>query len=233
MSGLFDVYQTNVKMLFQKISNNLDTISSETENKLNQIEKDLSETQKLLKNLEIEVAGESPVSDIYLIMKNYKNGYSQYLKRYKKEKEKYENNNKLVSLGINSNSSSMNKNFKNEEIAYISFNKLQTARRVTIEMEGIGEDVMRDMNGQTDIMKGINSKIGDISNDLNSSTTLISEMQKIQRRNKAIIYLYGAFLFLLFLIIAFFRIYPKFKNNSSNNYIEPIKTNNTNVSRFS
>ena len=233
MSGLFDVYQTNVKMLFQKISNNLDTISSETENKLNQIEKDLSETQKLLKNLEIEVAGESPVSDIYLIMKNYKNGYSQYLKRYKKEKEKYENNNKLVSLGINSNSSSMNKNFKNEEIAYNSFNKLQTARRVTIEMEGIGEDVMRDMNGQTDIMKGINSKIGDISNDLNSSTTLISEMQKIQRRNKAIIYLYGAFLFLLFLIIAFFRIYPKFKNNSSNNYIEPIKTNNTNVSRFS
>ena len=233
MSGLFDVYQTNVKMLFQKISNNLDTISSETENKLNQIEKDLSETQKLLKNLEIEVAGESPVSDIYLIMKNYKNGYSQYLKRYKKEKEKYENNNKLVSLGINSNSSSMNKNFKNEEIAYNSFNKLQTARRVTIEMEGLGEDVMRDMHGQSDTMKGINSKIGNISDDLNSSTTLISEMQKIQRRNKAIIYLYGAFLFLLFLIIAFFRIYPKFKNNSSNNYIEPIKANNTNVSRFS
>ena len=233
MSGLFDVYQTNVKMLFQKISNNLDTISSETENKLNQIEKDLSETQKLLKNLEIEVAGESPVSDIYLIMKNYKNGYSQYLKRYKKEKEKYENNNKLVSLGINSNSSSMNKNFKNEEIAYNSFNKLQNARRVTIEMEGIGEDVMRDMNGQTDIMKGINSKIGDISNDLNSSTTLISEMQKIQRRNKAIIYLYGAFLIFLFLIIAFFRIYPKFKSNSPNPNSETIKTNNTNISIFS
>ena len=32
MSGLFDVYQTNVKMLFQKISNNLDSISTETEN---------------------------------------------------------------------------------------------------------------------------------------------------------------------------------------------------------
>ena len=69
MSGLFDVYQTNVKMLFQKISNNLDSISTETENKLTEIEKDLLETQKLLKNLEIEVAGESPVSDIYLIVK--------------------------------------------------------------------------------------------------------------------------------------------------------------------
>ncbi len=226
MSGLFDVYQTNVKMLFQKISNNLETISSETENKLNQIEKDLSETQKLLKNLEIEVAGESPVSDIYLIVKNYKNGYAQYNKRYKKEKEKFENNIKSVSLGIN-----INKNFQNEEIAYNSFNKLQNARRVTIEMEGIGEDVMRDMNGQSDIMKGINSKIGDISNDLNSSTTLISEMQKIQRRNKAIIYLYGAFLIFLFLIIAFFRIYPKFKSNSPNPNSQIIKTNNTNISK--
>ena len=228
MSGLFDVYQTNVKMLFQKISNNLDSISTETENKLTEIEKDLLETQKLLKNLEIEVAGESPVSDIYLIVKNYKNGYAQYNKRYKKEKEKFENNIKSVSLGIN-----INKNFKNEEIAYNSFNKLQNARRVTIEMEGMGEDVMRDMNGQTDIMKGINSKIGDISNDLNSSTTLISEMQKIQRRNKAIIYLYGAFLIFLFLIIAFFRIYPKFKSNSPNPNSETIKTNNTNISIFS
>ncbi len=226
MSGLFDVYQTNVKMLFQKIANNLDSISTETENKLTEIEKDLLETQKLLKNLEIEVAGESPVSDIYLIVKNYKNGYAQYNKRYKKEKEKFENNIKSVSLGIN-----INKNFKNEEIAYNSFNKLQNARRVTIEMEGIGEDVMRDMNGQTDIMKGINSKIGDISNDLNSSTTLISEMQKIQRRNKAIIYLYGAFLIFLFLIIAFFRIYPKFKSNSPNPNSEIIKTNNTNISK--
>ncbi len=226
MSGLFDVYQTNVKMLFQKIANNLDSISTETENKLTEIEKDLLETQKLLKNLEIEVAGESPVSDIYLIVKNYKNGYAQYNKRYKKEKEKFENNIKSVSLGIN-----INKNFQNEEIAYNSFNKLQNARRVTIEMEGIGEDVMRDMNGQSDIMKGINSKIGDISNDLNSSTTLISEMQKIQRRNKAIIYLYGAFLIFLFLIIAFFRIYPKFKSNSPNPNSQIIKTNNTNISK--
>ncbi len=229
MSGLFDIYQSNVKMLFQKISNNLDTISSETGEKIDLIESDLKEVQKLLKNLEIEVAAESPVSDTYLIVKNYKNGYNQYSKRFRKEKEKYQNSIKSVSLGINSDNT-MNNNIKNDEIAYNSFDKLQNARRVTIEMQGIGQDVMRDMNGQTETMKNINSKIGNVSDDLSSSTSLISEMQKIQRRNKIIIYLYGGFLIILFLIIAFFRIYPKFKSDNPNQNPEPINTNNTNIS---
>jgi len=229
MSGLFDIYQSNVKMLFQKISNNLDTISSETGEKIDLIESDLKEVQKLLKNLEIEVAAESPVSDTYLIVKNYKNGYNQYTKRFRKEKEKYQNSIKSVSLDINSKDSIKN-NIKNDEIAYNSFDKLQNARRATIEMQGIGQDVMRDMNGQSETMKSINSKIGNVSDDLSSSSSLISEMQKIRRRNKMIIYLYGGFLIILFLIIAFFRIYPKFKTNNPNKNNDPIKTNNTNIS---
>ena len=229
MSELFDIYQSNVKILFQKISNNLDTISNETGEKIDLIENDLKEVQKLLKNLEIEVAGESPVSDIYLIVKNYKNGYNQYIKRFRKEKEKYENSIKTVSLDINSDNN-IKKNIKDDEIAYNSFNKLQNARRVTIEMQGIGQDVMRDMNGQSETMKSINSKIGNVSDDLSSSSYLISEMQKIRRRNKMIIYLYGGFLIILFLIIAFFRIYPKFKTNNRNKNNDQIKANNTNIS---
>ena len=104
-------------------------------------------------------------------------------KRFRKEKEKYENSIKTVSLDINSDNN-IKKNIKDDEIAYNSFNKLQNARRVTIEMQGIGQDVMRDMNGQSETMKSINSKIGNVSDDLSSSSSLISEMQKIRRRNK-------------------------------------------------
>ena len=232
MSSLFEIYQTNLKMLYRKISNNLDTIQKDTGEKLSEIEEDLNEVEKIIKNLEIELTGESPISESYLILKNQKSTYENYKKKFRKEKEKYNSSIKKVELELNS-SSLLNKNLKNEEIAYKSFNKLESVRRISIEMDSLGHDVMRDMFDQSETMKGINSKIGNVSNDLSSSTSLILEMQKIQRRNKAIIYLYGAFLFLLFLIIAFFRIYPKFKNNSSNNYIEPIKTNNTNVSRFS
>ena len=45
MSGLFDIYQSNVKILFQKISNNLDTISSETGEKIDLIDNYLKEVQ--------------------------------------------------------------------------------------------------------------------------------------------------------------------------------------------
>ena len=236
MSELFEIYNSNIKKVYNKLEDNFNSLKfssndNDSTNKIfSQISLSLNEAQKLLRNLDIEISSESHSSEYYLIVKKHRSTYNNYLKNLRKLKEKYENENKEILL------SDLNKNKlggSNEEIAYNSFNKLQNARRVTIEMEGIGEDVMRDMNGQTDIMKGINSKIGDISNDLNSSTTLISEMQKIQRRNKAIIYLYGAFLIFLFLIIAFFRIYPKFKSNSPNPNSETIKTNNTNISIFS
>ena len=232
MSNLFEIYQTNLKMLYRKITNNLDTIKKDTGEKLSELEEDLNEVEKILKNLEIELTGESPISDSYLILKNQKSQYETYKKKYRKEKEKYDSNIKQVQLELNSNSL-LNQNLKNDEIAYKSFNKLESARRISIEMDSLGHDVMRDMYDQSEIMKGINSKIGNVSDDLSSSTTLISEMQKIKRRNKMIIYLYGGFLILLFLIIAFFRIYPKFKkNNSFEKDNNVTKVNKTNITGF-
>ena len=231
MSHLFEIYQTNLKMLFRKISNNLDTIQKDTEDKLSELEEDLNEVEKIIKNLEIELTGESPISDSYLIFQNQKSQFVNYKKKYRKEKEKYDSNIKKVELELNS-SSLLNKNLKNEEIAYKSFNKLESVRRISIEMDSLGHDVMRDMFDQSETMKGINSKIGNVSNDLSSSTSLILEMQKIQRRNKMIIYLYAGFLIILFLIIAFFRIYPKFRKNDNsnekdNNFTQVNKTNIT------
>ena len=232
MSSLFEIYQTNLKMLYRKISNNLDTIQKDTGEKLSEIEEDLNEVEKIIKNLEIELTGESPISESYLILKNQKSTYENYKKKFRKEKEKYNSSIKKVELELNSNSL-LNKNLKNDEIAYNSFNKLENARRISIEMDSLGHDVMRDMYDQSEIMKGINSKIGNVSDDLSSSTTLISEMQKIKRRNKMIIYLYGGFLILLFLIIAFFRIYPKFKkNNSFEKDNNVTKVNKTNITGF-
>ena len=164
MSNLFEIYQTNLKMLYRKITNNLDTIKKDTGEKLSELEEDLNEVEKILKNLEIELTGESPISDSYLILKNQKSQYETYKKKYRKEKEKYDSNIKQVQLELNSNSL-LNQNLKNDEIAYKSFNKLESARRISIEMDSLGHDVMRDMFDQSETMKGINSKIGNVSND--------------------------------------------------------------------
>ena len=232
MSSLIDIYQSKLKKLNQKIEYNFGTLSKKTEEKLSEINNNLKESQKLLKNLELEVSGESQQSNSYLILKIYKNSYNEYSKKYKVEKEKFENSLKEVSLGINSDIN-LKQNLKNDEIAYNSFNKLENVRRISIEMEGLGQDVMRDMNSQSETMKGINSKIGDVSNDLNTSNALLTEMNKIQRRNKTIVYLYGAFLFFVFLVIAFFRIYPKFKSGNNNNNAEPLNIQNkSNITSF-
>jgi hypothetical protein len=232
MSSLIDIYQSKLKKLNQKIEYNFGTLSKKTEEKLSEINDNLKESQKLLKNLELEVSGESQQSNSYLILKIYKNSYNEYSKKYKVEKEKFENSLKEVSLGINSDIN-LKQNLKNDEIAYNSFNKLENVRRISIEMEGLGQDVMRDMNSQSETMKGINSKIGDVSNDLNTSNALLTEMNKIQRRNKTIVYLYGAFLFFVFLVIAFFRIYPKFKSGNNNNNAEPLNIQNkSNITSF-
>ena len=226
MSSLIDIYQSKLKKLNQKIEYNFGTLSKKTEEKLSEINDNLKESQKLLKNLELEVSGESQQSNSYLILKIYKNSYNEYSKKYKVEKEKYENSLKEVSLGINSDIN-LKQNLKNDEIAYNSFNKLENVRRISIEMEGLGQDVMRDMNSQSETMKGINSKIGDVSNDLNTSNALLTEMNKIQRRNKTIVYLYGAFLFFVFLV-------PKFKSGNNNiNNVEPLNIQNkSNITSF-
>ena len=232
MSSLIDIYQSKLKKLNQKIEYNFGKLSKKTKEKLSEINDNLKESQKLLKNLELEVSGESQQSNSYLILKIYKNSYNEYSKKYKVEKEKFENSLKEVSLGINSDIN-LKQNLKNDEIAYNSFNKLENVRRISIEMEGLGQDVMRDMNSQSETMKGINSKIGDVSNDLNTSNALLTEMNKIQRRNKTIVYLYGAFLFFVFLVIAFFRIYPKFKSGNNNNNAEPLNIQNkSNITSF-
>ena len=223
MSSLIDIYQSKLKKLNQKIEYNFGTLSKKTEEKLSEINDNLKENKK---------SGESQQSNSYLILKIYKNSYNEYSKKYKVEKEKFENSLKEVSLGINSDIN-LKQNLKNDEIAYNSFNKLENVRRISIEMEGLGQDVMRDMNSQSETMKGINSKIGDVSNDLNTSNALLTEMNKIQRRNKTIVYLYGAFLFFVFLVIAFFRIYPKFKSGNNNNNAEPLNIQNkSNITSF-
>ena len=131
MSSLIDIYQSKLKKLNQKIEYNFGTLSKKTEEKLSEINDNLKESQKLLKNLELEVSGESQQSNSYLILKIYKNSYNEYSKKYKVEKEKFENSLKEVSLGINSDIN-LKQNLKNDEIAYNSFNKLENVRRISI-----------------------------------------------------------------------------------------------------
>jgi hypothetical protein len=228
MSSLIDIYQSKLKKLNQKIEYNFGTLSKKTEEKLSEINDNLKESQKLLKNLELEVSGESQQSNSYLILKIYKNSYNEYSKKYKVEKEKFENSLKEVSLGINSDIN-LKQNLKNDEIAYNSFNKLQKATRTSLEMENMTGNILGDLNIQSDKMKNVTVKLGDMNEDLNKSSSLLNGMLKRTKKNKMKILFFAIFLFILFLLILIWKLFIKgnFNNKTPNN-----NTNNNNNNKI-
>ena len=204
MSDLFDIYQENLKQIFLRIDKTFSEvdIGIDVGKKLKEIEYDLAESEKLIKNLEIQLAtgGCGPNHSSY--MRSYKSGYDTYRKRFLKAKDKHrtESNGKaidLVSAG------------KHEEVAYNSFEKLERAKRATIEMENIGSDVMIELDGQGEQMKGITSKVNDMGDELTTSTGLISEMQARELKNRNILIWFSVFLAVMFIIICIIRLWPK------------------------
>ena len=104
----------------------------------------------------------------------------------------------------------------NENIAYNSFDKLEKAKRATIEMENIGNDVMREFDTQKDQIKTITHKVGDMGDQLTTSTGLISEMERREKRNKNILIIFGIALFVIFLGIVIVRLFPKIWTSTPN-----------------
>ena len=62
MSEVFEIYQDNLKALFSKVSASFESLSdaSKREKVLEEIEHNLNEIQKLIKDLEIQITIEHP-----------------------------------------------------------------------------------------------------------------------------------------------------------------------------
>ena len=213
MSEVFEIYQDNLKALFSKVSASFESLSdaSKREKVLEEIEHNLNEIQNLIKDLEIQITIELPDPNYTLYVKNYKSGYDSYRKRYLKEKERISLEVKMNKIKLTTSSSTVNEN-----IAYNSFDKLEKAKRATIEMENIGNDVMREFDTQKDQIKTITHKVGDMGDQLTTSTGLISEMERREKRNKNILIIFGIALFVIFLGIVIVRLFPKIWTSTPN-----------------
>lgn len=226
MTDLFMIYQDNLKNKLHKIDSNLSRLEApliipSSQNQLfSDIEVDLTESEKLIKNLEIQINTSINIKDpnFILYLKNYKTRYESYKKKYMKLKNKYETENKMKHISPSGKDDNINNNLI-DSCAYDSFQKLEQAKRTTIEIEGIGKDVMYDLNNQTHQMKNVNNKINNINDTMSSSATLLNEMELRNKKNKNIIIIVSIFLIILFFTIAIGRISSKFfhYNSSDNN----------------
>ena len=226
MSELFDIYQENIKILFKKVSSSFDSLkqSKNRQGELDSIDKSLHEIEKLIKDLDIHITTGLSDQNFSIYVKNFKTGYEMYRKRYLKEKDKIVIDVYMKKIELKTMSSTVNDN-----IAYKSFEKLQNAKRATIEMESMGNDTLKEFDSQKDQIKKITNKVSDMDDQLSSSTGLITEMDRHEKRNNILV-IFAITLLVIFFGILIIRILPKV---SSANTISVDLTKDENVTSLS
>ena len=226
MSELFDIYQENIKILFKKVSSSFDSLkqSKNRQGELDSIDKSLHEIEKLIKDLDIHITTGLSDQIFSIYVKNFKTGYEMYRKRYLKEKDKIVIDVYMKKIELKTMSSTVNDN-----IAYKSFEKLQNAKRATIEMESVGNDTLKEFDSQKDQIKKITNKVSDMDDQLSSSTGLITEMDRREKRNNILV-IFAITLLVIFFGILIIRILPKV---SSANTISVDLTKDENVTSLS
>ena len=226
MSELFDIYQENIKILFKKVSSSFDSLkqSKNRQGELDSIDKSLHEIEKLIKDLDIHITTGLSDQNFSIYVKNFKTGYEMYRKRYLKEKDKIVIDVYMKKIELKTMTSTVNDN-----IAYKSFEKLQNAKRATIEMESVGNDTLKEFDSQKDQIKKITNKVSDMNDQLSSSTGLITEMDRREKRNNILV-IFAITLLVIFFGILIIRILPKV---SSANTISVDLTKDENVTSLS
>jgi predicted RND superfamily exporter protein len=159
----------------------------------------------------MEIQSITSRDDTSLIVRNYKNGLDQYKKRILKSKEAIASNRNLDSLLITTTSESQREKLINEEVAMEQMNKIDCVKRTTIEMEHISLEICKDLNRQTETMKGVQTKLTDVNKELQGSNSLISRMMRREHRNRAIITIFSVGFVMTFLVILYFKLFPSAK----------------------
>lgn len=204
MSELIEIYSTNIEnnitMINSKIAECDLCSSSQYEAALKEIDALIKETDKIVKNYEIEITMNSiannKLSEYRSVLSINKTKLNKLKLDLKKDTEEEESSKEKL---IN----------PNEELAYNSFNKLQRATRATIEMENMSNGILVDLDNQSGQMKNVNVKLGDMTDQLSSSSNLLGEMLKNTNRNQLYIIAMGITLFVIFIVVLTVKIAMK------------------------
>ena len=206
-----DDYQISLENKINKSMFNIETFISKSEicedkelkSILESLEKLIEETEKTIKDYNIHLTISENNNSKFNI-KEIQNKIHSHKKKYKKLKEKLNN------LKINENNK-INDDETSESLSFNSFNKLQFASRSTIEMENMSGNILGNLNNQTTKMKGVNSKIGNMNVDIDSSNNILNKMFNRQNKDKKMIVIFSIFLVLILASILTYRIVMKYK----------------------
>jgi hypothetical protein len=195
MSDLFNIYEDTFNIVINRVNKIIDSMSNlskeKSEQALAEANDNLSEAQRYLKQMELESdANFGKNSDrLKLKIRNYKNEFEMVNRRFLKQQETYVNNKSADASFFVENNSKFSKQrlIDNEELAYETSEKLERAKRTTMQMENSGIEVMKNMNHQTKQMESIDARVMGINSNMDDNQDIIEEMMKRDQRTKYVI----------------------------------------------
>jgi hypothetical protein len=236
-SVLYQVYKDQLNSLLtqgNKMIQNLNTNNSGYDKLCSEIEKNLKESNRTLKQLDLEInlnMGGVSSGNGNLGRTNFRKEYSELKKNidamsvnFVKEKEKYITRIKQSELVINFSSSGTGNNNEinnnssqreillnrnnstNEEILINSTGgKLDSCLIELNKIEGTSEEIKRSLNSHIEQMIKIRSNVEEMNNEVDKSNSLMRRLITRGNRNKALISVFSVTLVCMFLLILYSR----------------------------
>ena len=218
MSDLLFIYeedykkiQSSINKTFTKISDYFLDKSSKLKDineEMNKLENLIVQQQQKIKQIEIQISSSSKEEDL----EGYNSKISSYKQSLELNKKKFRQmeekaNLKEASDLIMDKTDLQGNLINNEKLAYSSNQKMQQAKRVLAETEDMGNNIMIDMEKQSNTMKNTNSKLKGMNIELNESNSILNKMKARVKRNKNIIKILSLFLILILIIVCIYKIW--------------------------
>ena len=198
-------HETEIRKNFEKLENQISKSNICEENYfpelLSQMDQLLKDIQKRIKNYQISIDYSNSST-----IKEFENKYQKYKNLYRTLSNKIKNNKNLNGdYGFYNN-----RDDPTQGLTSNSFNKIQLATRNTIEMENMTGNILGDLNNQTEIMKGVKTKLSGMDTDLNTSNSILGSIIGKQNDDMKVIIMVGSvlcFIILCFLIYKIVRLF--------------------------
>ena len=180
----------NFDRLEQYISKSEISLEEFPQESLTQMDTILKDTEKRIKSYQLSTDYSNSSK-----IKEFQNKFQTYKNKYRSICNKSKNNIK------GDYSFFSNRDDPTQGLTSNSFNKIQLATKNTIEMENMTGNILGDLNNQTEIMKGVKTKLNGMDSDLNTSNSLLGSIIGKQNDDMKTVIIVGAVLF--FIIICF------------------------------
>lgn len=194
MSDLFSMYEDELNGVFNKLNTIIRSMSNlskdKTEKAIGDANDLLQEAQSILKSLEIEASTSVQKDKLILKIRGFKNDYEGIKSKYLSLEKNYINAKSNEAIYLNSEEDNNNKNLvAHEEMAYNKSNhsKLTKGKEIMQDIDSMGNDVLRQLHGQTAIMKNTIKNLDNQNEVLVNSNGLLGMMSRRENKNKLII----------------------------------------------